>query len=147
MFWMRNKENRFSIRTLIWRPGYVTVCLCPYHVTVENRKFVFNVAIYLSAFLLWVNFENRKFVFNVAIYLSAFLLWVNFEDRKFVFNVAIYLSAFSLWVNFENRKFVHKFCCLFVYYILLFVHMSVLIKTVSSMLLIGNLSKMFLFVC
>ena len=23
MFWVRNEENRFPVRTLIWRPGYV----------------------------------------------------------------------------------------------------------------------------
>ena len=29
MFWMRNKENNFSIRTFIWRPEYtVKLILC-----------------------------------------------------------------------------------------------------------------------
>ena len=25
MFWMRNKENNFPIRTLIWRPALITI--------------------------------------------------------------------------------------------------------------------------
>ena len=44
MFWMRNKENNFPIRTLIWRPGY--------SITIVRSKFVQILGVQVSENLL-----------------------------------------------------------------------------------------------
>ena len=38
MFWMRNKENNFPIRTLIWRPGVIGYSLIPNKIVLLSQE-------------------------------------------------------------------------------------------------------------
>ena len=59
MFWMRNKENNFPIRTLIWRSVVVQVYLKQYFQEKKNKA-------YSGVYETWKN-HNRLFVITVAV--------------------------------------------------------------------------------
>ena len=53
MFWMRNKENKFLIRTLIWRPDKIKNCFLAYWVilhaiNLDTQIFLHKNVIFLS---------------------------------------------------------------------------------------------------